>query len=73
MQGIEATRRVEVGQETSQLVLSGVIRQEDLTTANTVLSTQVADLQVKQIGQGPLSRDQRPGWLTRFWETVSPF
>lgn len=70
---IEATRRVEVGQETSHLVLSGVIRQEDLTTANTVLSTQVADLQVKQIGQGPLSRQQKAGWLTRIWETVSPF
>jgi flagellar L-ring protein FlgH len=70
---IEATRRVESAQETGYLVLSGFIRTEDLTTANSVLSTQVADLEVKQVGNGALSREQRKGWLTRFWETVSPF
>ena len=70
---IEATRRVEMGQESSDLVLSGYIRGEDLTTANSILSTQVADLQVKQISHGSISREQRKGWLTRAWETISPF
>ncbi|MBI4024655.1 MAG: flagellar basal body L-ring protein FlgH [Verrucomicrobia bacterium] len=70
---IEASRRVEVGQEISYLVLSGLVRQDDLTTANTVLSTQVADLQLKQQGNGALSRETRKGWLTRVWETISPF
>jgi flagellar L-ring protein precursor FlgH len=70
---IEATRRYEAGQEKSDMVLTGLIRQEDLTTANTVLSTQVADLQVKQITNGAISREQRKGWLTRVWETFSPF
>ena len=70
---IQATRRVELGQEKSDLVLTGLIRQEDLTTANTVLSTQVADLQVKQITNGAISREQRKGWLTRIWETIAPF
>jgi flagellar L-ring protein FlgH len=70
---IEATRRVEVGQEISDLVLSGFVREQDLTTANSVLSTQVADLQVKQVTNGAISREQRKGWLTRIWEAISPF
>lgn len=70
---VEASRRVEAGQETTYLVLTGLVRQQDLTTANTVLSTQVADLQLKQVGNGALSREQRKGWLTRAWEMVSPF
>ncbi len=70
---IEATRRVETGQEHSDLVLSGLVRQEDISTANSVLSTQVADLQVRQISNGAISREQRKGWLTRWFETLTPF
>jgi flagellar L-ring protein precursor FlgH len=70
---VEAARKVEIDKETSYLVLTGLIRQEDLTTANTVNSSQVADLQLKEVGQGDISRTQRKGWLTRFWETVNPF
>ncbi|MDD2708763.1 MAG: flagellar basal body L-ring protein FlgH [Verrucomicrobiae bacterium] len=70
---LEATRRVEVDQETSMFVLTGLIRREDLTPLNSVQSTQVADLQIKQVGQGAISRSQKKGWLTRAWETISPF
>jgi flagellar L-ring protein FlgH len=70
---IEASRRVSAGDETSYMILSGFVRSEDVTSANSVLSTQVADLQVKQVGQGAISREQRKGWLTRIWETISPF
>jgi flagellar L-ring protein FlgH len=70
---VEASRRVDITGERSDLVLSGLIRQEDLTTANTVLSTQVADLQLKQVTNGEVSRSQKKGWLTRVWENISPF
>lgn len=70
---VEAARKVEIDQETSYLVITGLVRQEDLTAANTINSSQVADLQLKQVGQGAISRNQHKGWLTRFWETVSPF
>jgi len=70
---LEATRRVEVGQEISNFILTGMIRQEDLTTANTILSTQIADLQVKQVNNGTITREQRKGWLTRIWESITPF
>jgi flagellar L-ring protein FlgH len=70
---LEATRRVDITGERSDLVLTGMIRQEDLTAANTILSTQVADLQVKQLTNGEVSRSQKKGWLTRVWENISPF
>jgi flagellar L-ring protein precursor FlgH len=70
---VEATRRIDITGEKSDLVLTGFVRQEDLTTANTILSTQVADLQLKQVTNGEVSRSQKKGWLTRVWENVSPF
>jgi flagellar L-ring protein FlgH len=70
---IQATRKVEFGQEKSDIVMTGFVRQEDLTTANTVLSTQVADLELKQVTNGAISRVQKKGWLTRVWENISPF
>lgn len=70
---IEASRRVSAGDETTYFILSGFVRSEDVSSANSVLSTQVSDLQVKQIGQGAITRDQRKGWVTRLWETISPF
>ncbi len=70
---VEATSRFDAGQERSDLVLSGLVREEDLTTANTIMSTQIADLQVRQISNGAVSREQRKGWLTRWFETLTPF
>lgn len=70
---LEATRRVDLAGERSDIVLTGFVRQEDLTTANTVLSTQVADLQLKQVTNGEVSRVQKKGWLTRIWENINPF
>jgi len=70
---IEATRHVEFGEEKSDFVLSGVVREEDITTANTVTANQMADLQVKQVTNGPASRETRKGWLTKLWEFITPF
>lgn len=70
---VEARRRYEVGKEKSDLILTGLVRREDLTSANSVSSSQVADLQLIQEGQGPLTRNSRKGWLTTFYEFINPF
>lgn len=70
---VEARRRYETGKEKSDLILTGLVRREDLTPANAVLSTQVADLQITQEGKGPLTRNSRKGWLTTFYEFINPF
>ena len=70
---IEARRNFEAGKEKSALILSGVIRQEDLNSSNTISSNRIADLQIRQEGKGPLTRQQDKGWLVKLYEFISPF
>lgn len=70
---VEARRRYEMGKEKSDLILTGLVRREDLSPANSVSSDRVADMQLTQDGKGPLSRNSRKGWLTTLYEFINPF
>ena len=70
---IEATRLSKAGEEDTSMVLTGLVRPEDLSTGNSVSSSRVADLQILQKGKGTLTEDQRKGWLTKIYEVLSPF
>ena len=49
--------------------ISGIIRPSDISTANTVSSTRVADARITYSGKGPLASSNKPGWLTRFFSS----
>lgn len=66
-------RNFTTSEETINLVVTGIVRKEDLTTTNSVSSTKIADLQIKQESSGTLSRDQKKGFLTKVYETLNPF
>jgi flagellar L-ring protein precursor FlgH len=70
---VEATRLSRAGAEDSTMILTGLVRPEDLSSSNTVSSSNVADLQIIQKGKGTLTEDQRKGWLTKFYEFIDPF
>jgi flagellar L-ring protein precursor FlgH len=54
--------------------VSGIVRPQDVTTANTVLSTQIADARITYSGKGTLADSNRMGWLARFFNSpVWPF
>lgn len=53
---------LEVNNERQQIKLEGRIRQQDISDANTVLSTRLADAKISYVGDGDLSDRQRPGW-----------
>lgn len=50
------------------LRLRGIVRPEDIEPDNTVLSTKVANARIAYGGQGALADNNRPGWLTRFFQ-----
>jgi flagellar L-ring protein FlgH len=53
---------------------AGVVRPVDIRADNTVLSTQIANAQVAYGGSGTLADSNRPGWLTRFFNSpIWPF
>ena len=70
---VAATRLSKAGEEDTRMVLTGIVRPEDLNTDNSISSSRVADLQIVQKGKGALSESQKKGWLTKLYEFLSPF
>lgn len=63
---IEGRRAIRTNDEAQYLAISGVIRPVDITPANTVRSSMVADAEIVFEGKGALAEKQRPGILNRF-------
>jgi flagellar L-ring protein precursor FlgH len=70
---IEGRRAVLVNDETQTATISGVVRPQDITGTNTVLSSQIADAEVQIVGRGVLSEAQRPGMLYRVLDWLGLF
>lgn len=70
---VQGSREVQVNNENQFINIQGVIRPEDISSANIVLSTFVADAKIELNGQGVVSDKQRVGWLTRILDWVWPF
>ena len=53
--------------------ISGIIRAIDISPDNRVLSTRVADANIRYVGKGEIARASQQGWLQRFFSLISPF
>jgi flagellar L-ring protein precursor FlgH len=69
---IEGVRVVTFSGETQYVVLHGLVRPDDVSSANTVLSTNIADARVEFVGEGKLTDAQKRGWLTKLYERLRP-
>jgi len=70
---IRGSRQVRVNLEDQVIVLSGIIRPEDISVNNTILSSYVAEAKIEYYGSGVVSEKQRPGWMARLLDYVWPF
>jgi flagellar L-ring protein FlgH len=70
---VEGRRVIVVHDETQTIVLSGVVRPQDITTDNTVKSAFVADAEVRIEGRGIVSERQRPGIIMRILDFFGLF
>jgi flagellar L-ring protein precursor FlgH len=52
---------------------SGVVNPTNITSSNTVSSTQVADARVEFKGNSTVDTSQMMGWLAKFFLTIMPF
>lgn len=52
---------------------SGIVRPMDISADNRILSTRVADANIRYIGKGEIARASQQGWLGRFFSRISPF
>jgi flagellar L-ring protein FlgH len=70
---IEGHRQTSFSGQRQDAILRGSVRADDVTPANTILSSQVADATIQFINNGVISDNQRRGWFTTVWQKLSPF
>jgi flagellar L-ring protein precursor FlgH len=70
---IEGKRETSFAGERQTIVVHGIVRPEDVSSANTVLSYNVADATIQIDGKGSVTDAQRKGWFTRILDKVIPF
>jgi flagellar L-ring protein precursor FlgH len=70
---IEGRKEVVINHERQYIILSGIIRPDDIQTDNSIASDRIADARVVYSGSGAVSDKQRPGWFGRVIDLVWPF
>lgn len=70
---IEGARQIRFSGETQYVVLRGLVRPEDISVSNTVLSSNIADASVEFYSEGNLTDAQKRGWLSKLYEKLRPF
>lgn len=70
---VEARKRIDKDGEIQTIILSGTCRREDVTTQNTVLSSQLADLTVSMKTEGQVTKAGKKGIIPRALEGLFNF
>ncbi len=70
---IKGNREITVNREKQKIFLVGLVRPEDVSAQNVVLSTAIADAKISVTGKGVVSEEQTPGFGSRMYEWLWPF
>jgi len=66
---IEGQKKLTLNQGAEYVTISGIVRPDDVGADNTVSSLRVANAQIAYTGTGALAESNRPGWLTRVFNS----
>jgi len=64
---VEGRKDITIAEDTSTLLVRGVVQTRDITVDNTILSTDVADLEILYEGEGIIADRQHDGILSRIF------
>ncbi len=70
---IEGRREVTINNEKQIINLSGIIRPEDISANNIVVSTSIAEASISIYGSGVIAEKQKPGYGHRTFDFLWPF
>lgn len=70
---IQGTQEVRTNTDLRQLTVAGIVRPEDISSANTIRHTQIAEARISYGGRGDLSRVQKTPAGQSLLERFSPF
>ena len=67
---LEGVREVEINGDRQVLLLSGIVRPEDIGPNNVVFSPAVGQLRIKYYGEGLIKDSLKPGFITRILNKI---
>jgi len=67
---VSGSQSIKQNREEQKITVTGLIRPEDVSSNNTILSNQVANAEIKIEGKGPIGRKQRQGILTQIFNII---
>lgn len=70
---VQGQKRVTLNRGDEFVQIKGIVRTADIDANNRVASTRVADARIAYTGKGDVARASRQGWLSRFFQMISPF
>jgi flagellar L-ring protein precursor FlgH len=70
---VGGSQEVRINNELRELLVSGVIRPEDIAADNTIEHTKIAEARISYGGRGDISQVQRDRYGKRLYDQVAPF
>jgi len=66
---IRGQKRIWINQGEEFIQLTGIVRQTDIATDNSVRSTRIANARIKYSGKGQVANSNVEGWLSKFFNS----
>ncbi|MGA0163686.1 MAG: flagellar basal body L-ring protein FlgH [Bdellovibrionota bacterium] len=70
---VRGRKVITINNEDQEVEISGFVRPDDIRINNTVVSSVMADAEIRYLGKGVVGDKQRGGWGTRVLDWVWPF